>query len=594
MSKAGDSSFFSEKPGAVKFRPLDRPVFHVLLVCLLGFIAYSNTFGAPFQFDDILLNIRWLGDLSRIPLLFLDVGDYFGSRPLLLATVSLNYYLGGVNPWGYHLVNLALHLANGALLYLLVIMSGRHLGYGDKAVQHAALFSAGLFVLHPVQTEAVTNIVNRSMLLAAFFYLSGMILFLKAVTMERRKTLYIGGLFVASLLGMASRENFATFPLMLILYDLFFISRFRFKELTGHWKAYFPVFLSLGYMAFIVLNNTYDRGADNPGIGVPHVDYFLTQLNVHWTYLRLLVLPMGQNIDYDYPISKTLFEFPTTLSFVGYLGLWAVGIALARKKPLISFSVLWFLVVLLPISVVVTFLDLRLDDVMFEHRLYLPGAAFYAMAGASVALALKKLEVGRLRTAVVAVGIIVPLVLSVASFKRNAIWQSGVSLWADAAMKSPRKARTHYTLGDAYSKIGQFDKAIEEFRTAIELKPNYSIAQHSYGLIFNQRAIKRNPNDAMAHYNIGTIYRKTGFREKAIEHYRATIRIKPDYAEAHNDLGSLLGDMGYIEEAIEQFQIAVKLNPGNAVAHNNLGMAYRMIGLTDKAEEHFRKARELD
>jgi tetratricopeptide (TPR) repeat protein len=562
-------------------RYLNRPLVHIVLIAVLGLIVYSNTFDVPFQFDDggnIPENPQ-IKELANIPGFFaVEKPGPFASRPLLHATTALNHYFGGLDTRGYHAVNLALHLINGVLLYLLVFLTGRRLRFEESSLRTAAALSALVFVVHPLQTEAVTYIVSRSTLLSTMFYLLGIILFLKAATSERRKVLYGAGLFVASLLGMASRENFVTFPLMLFLYDLFFISGFSAKDaLKRHYKLYLPVVLSLGYFAFIVLSNTYDRSADYPGIGVKPHDYVITQFNAHWTYLRLLVFPAGQNADYDYPISRTLFDFPTFISFVGYLVLWAVGIVLAKKRPVAAFGALWFLVTLIPISFAVAFMGLRLGNVIFEHRAYLSSAGAIAAAVCGIVFLTERSE--KLRIAAVSGIVVLSLVLSVAAYERNTVWRSDVSLWEDVVKKSPEKDRGHYNLALAYQNRRMMEEAIEQYEEAIKIRPGVSEA-HELGLIIKDKS----------HFNLGLIYQEMGLLEKALEHYETAIKINQDNAKAHSMIGVLYRKKGRNDKAIEYYETALSLDPDNAEVHNNIGNAYDMEGQTDKAVEHYMAA----
>ncbi len=455
----------------------------IIILVLLGIVVYSNTFNAPFHFDDVynIAENPFIKDLSGVPSLFAGGKGPFASRPLMHATNALNYYFGGLDPTGYHIVNLSLHLLNGVLLYFLIVLTGRHLGHGEKDTGLVAALSALLFVVHPVQTEGVTYIVSRSMLLASTFYLSGLILFLKTVASERRRGLYAAGLFFTTLLGAASRENFAMFPVMLVLYDLFFISRFSLREGLRHYKAYLPVAIAFCYFVYLALNNTYDRDMKDV-IGIPPYEYLFTQFNVHWTYLRLLFLPVSQNLDYDYPTAATLFEFPTMLSFLGYIGLWITALALVRKRPVVSFGVLWFLVALVPISFAVAVMGLRLGDVIFEHRLYLPGAGIIVAFSTSAVAMMGRISGERARKAAVLCLALLLIVFSASAYKRNAVWQSDLSLWGDVVRKSPNKARAYNNLGYACYSRDRIYRAIGYFGAALRIEPDNSEAHYNIGL----------------------------------------------------------------------------------------------------------------
>jgi tetratricopeptide (TPR) repeat protein len=557
----------------VKKKILDMPLVGLALVVLVGIAAYSNTLQVPFHFDDrpAIEGNPLIRQLSNVPSLLAGTEGIFASRAVMHATFALNYHFGGLDTTGYHAVNIALHMLNGLLLYLLVLMTGRHLGRDEKATGAVAFLSYALFVLHPVQTEAVTNLVNRSMLLSTACYLSGMLLFLRAVTSERRRGLWVAGLFAVSLAGMGSRENFATFPLMLLLYDLFFISGFKPREVARHYIAYLPVLLSLGYMAHLALGSTYAKREAIAGI--PPVQYALTQLKVHWTYLRLLLFPVNQTLDYDYPVAKSLLELPALVSLAGYGALWAGGIALARRRPVVAFSVLWFLIALLPISFIVALTDLKLDDVIFEHRLYLPGAGAMVLAGAAIdAAATKVKQRWRLAgKAVVPLLLVLPVLLAAATYHRNAVWHSDVTLWEDAARKAPGKARPHNDLGIAYKNSGELEKSIEQSEIAIRLDPNH----------------------VTAYINLGNSYYSMGMLDRAIDYYRSALLFRPYYTEAYYNLGVAYQNKGLSHRAIRYYERAIELNPSHVNAHLNLGIAYLERGSLGLAQKEFERVLQI-
>jgi tetratricopeptide (TPR) repeat protein len=504
--------------------------------------------------------------------MFVEIEGSGASRPLMHATNALNYYAGGLDTRGYHVVNLALHLLNGVLLYLLILMTGKQIAYKEEGLGLIAVAASLLFVVHPAQTEAVTNIVNRSMLLATTFYFLGIILFLKAVTAERGKGLYIAALFVSSLLGMASRENFVTFPLVLFLYDFILVSRFRLRETIGRYKAHLTVVLSLAYFVYLVLNNTYLRDAGIADKGIPPLNYILTEFNVHWTYLRLLLLPMGQNLNYDYPIAHSIFELPVLLSFLGYIVLWMAGFAVARKRPLIALCVFWFLISTVPICFGVAVLNLRLDDVLFEHRLYLPGTGPIVLAAAGAVFLAGKINARKFRVAATIGLAVIPMVFATAAYARNSVWSSKVSIWEDAVKKAPNKWRGHYSLGYEYKAAGLVDKALEHYRICVDLRPDY-LEPYS---------------------NMGNIYLGRGLYDKAIEQYRQAIKLKPDYADAHYNMGIAYYSQGALDKAIEHYTAATAVSPNDTEFHYNLGVAYMDLGETDLARREFETTLRLD
>lgn len=475
---------------------LCNPIVHISLIILCGILAYSNTFHSPFVFDDIdnIVENNRLRDISNIPSFFTHIeGVNISGRPLMAATFAINYYYGELDSTGYRIVNLALHIANGSLLFSLIKITAGYLNYRDDVKTGLiALFSSLIFITHPIQTESITYIVSRSVLLSTFFFLLGIILFAKAVgAAGRKRAAWITALFIISLLGMASREEFFLFPIMLILYDLYFISKQDIKGVFRNYKIHLPVILTLGYVAYIALSFNYGEHA---GFGVKEftpLEYLMTQFNAHWTYLRLLVLPVNQNIDYDYPIAKALFELPTILSFIGYVGLWVTGISLYKKRPVTSFCILWFMVTLAPSSSIMPLLD-----VIFEHRLYMPSIGIIIALTSSFFYVLQftmhrsRFTAYASRIQLSAVCLLlsaVIIVFSIVTYQRNTVWHDKASLWEDVVKKSLNKARGYNNLGIAYSNHGRLDEAIQAYLTALKLKPDYAKAYYNLGAAYEKK-----------------------------------------------------------------------------------------------------------
>jgi hypothetical protein len=284
-----------------------------------------------------------------------------------------------MNVVGWHVFNVAVHIANSCFVYLLFLrtltLPNLSAHYGAKA-RFLALFGALLFALHPVQTESVTYIISRTELLATFFYLASFLLFIQGVLNGRYR--YYVGAFITSLLAMGSKEWAVTLPAMLFLYDYIFVAHGSLRDVQRRWKAYVLLVLPWGLIAYIFL--VFIAGSTSAGFGISGQKgitpwtYLLTSFNVLWTYIRLLILPINQNLDYDYPVAKTLFEFPTMLSFFGHLGVVTAAFWLYKKKGylLVPFGVAWFYITLSPVQSVVPILD-----VIFEHRLYLPSIGIF-------------------------------------------------------------------------------------------------------------------------------------------------------------------------------------------------------------------------
>jgi protein O-mannosyl-transferase len=359
-----------------------RPHFNrwaFLLIAVMILIAYSNTFTASFHFDD---NPSIVENTTIKQVNFNNIMQILhGVRPVVYLSIMFNYMLSGLNVIGWHIFNIAVHIANSFFVYLLVLWTlNRPVlvnAYENKA-RRMALFAALLFGVHPIQTESVTYIITRTELLATFFYLATFLLFIKG-TEKNKFSYYLGAAFTA-LCAMGSKEWAVTLPAVLMLYDFFFLAEGSIRSLRSRWMAYVLIMLTW----IQIYNTMHVIGAGSSasaGIGfnvqttsgINASTYILTSLNVIWTYIRLMFLPINQNLDYDYAIAKTLFEFPTFLSLVGHMAVVGSAFWLYVKKGwlLIPFGVAWFYIGLSPVQSFVPIID-----VIFEHRLYMPSIGF--------------------------------------------------------------------------------------------------------------------------------------------------------------------------------------------------------------------------
>ncbi|OGP35958.1 MAG: hypothetical protein A2X87_04770 [Deltaproteobacteria bacterium GWC2_42_51] len=382
--------------------------FHLiagLLIGVLTLLVYSNTFYASFHFDDtpqIVENykIRNLGNLPEI---------IRGNRGISIATFALNYAIGGLNVVGYHIINLTIHVINGILIYFLIFLtlSRIDLGTDFKSVPNKvrdrakkiAIYTALLFAVHPIQTQAVTYIVQRMEILASMFMLIGILFFIKGAETEKtaKRALFYGVVALSYLLGFYSKEIAITLPALILLYDYCFLASGDIKKIAGRLPLYLVLLAMLAFFATRTLTGLQETPGGSAGFGVQSItakEYLFTQFNVLAYYITLLLVPINQNLDYDFPISKGLFEiplvkegtilnYPIPPAFVSLVILLAIiGFAvylftrhaehITRRSRSIAFFILWFFIILSPTSSFVPIID-----VIFEHRLYLASAGFF-------------------------------------------------------------------------------------------------------------------------------------------------------------------------------------------------------------------------
>lgn len=319
---------------------------------------------------------------------------------MLDITFALNYYFGKLDVFGYHLVNIMLHIANGVLLYFILLWtvnpnseerSARSGVQQPNALSpmlsaknfRIPLYASLIFVAHPIQTQAVTYIVSRSSVLATTFYLLTLFLFIKGfqsnpINSRNSINVYFIGAFLASCLGMGTKQEAATLPFMLLVYDYYFISKGDWNVLKGHYKIHLTMFSTLAVVLYLSFSGlkTYISFDYAKGIPMPQeqpitsIQYFLTQLHVIPYYIRLLFIPANLNLDYDWPVTRSI-DLSTVFFFLLLAFIIIAAIVLYRRARLVSFGIIWFFVTL---SVTSSFVVIY--DVIFEHRLYLPSIGF--------------------------------------------------------------------------------------------------------------------------------------------------------------------------------------------------------------------------
>jgi hypothetical protein len=378
-----------------------KKLLSIFLIAALAAIIYSNSFYASFHFDDIPAIVENYA-IHRF-----DIQEIFSTsfRPVLDITFALNYYFGKLNVFGYHLVNLMLHIANGVMLYFILLWTvnpphpnppprGGRAGEGVFSADaptnptnfRLPLYASLIFIAHPIQTQAITYIVSRSSVLATTFYLLALLLFIKGFQANpanprnsmNSRNLYFIGVFLSSCLGMGTKQIAVTLPLMLLIYDFYFISNGDWKILKSHYKIHLIMFSTIAIAVYLnfsglemFISFDYTKGVPMPQEEpITSFQYFLTQLHVIPYYIRLLFIPANLNLDYDWPVTRNI-DLPTIFFFILIIAIIAVAVKLFRKARLISFGIIWFFVTL---SVTSSFVVLY--DVIFEHRLYLPSIGF--------------------------------------------------------------------------------------------------------------------------------------------------------------------------------------------------------------------------
>ena len=581
-----------------------RPAIHLFLIALVGFIAYSNSFHVPFFLDDegSIINNRVIQDLDR----FLS-GDGYAYNPrrfLGYLSVALNYHYGGLDVTGYHAFNLAIHIITAWLVYGLARLTLQTPFFAEDDPNPAAalipLGAALLFVAHPVQTQAVTYIIQRLASLTTLFFVLSLVCYAKArLTQEtsgrsfgaKPVLLYLLALTAAGC-AMKTKEIAFTLPFVVVLYE------FLFFRMTAMKKLLFlaPIALTALVIPMSLLGTGRPIGQLISDVGtltrvdtdIPRLDYLFTQFPVIATYIRLLFLPVNQNLDYDFPIYRSLASAPVLLSLLLILALFACALFLLLRSArgnrvlrLISFGILWFFITLSVESSVIP-----IADVIYEHRVYLPSVGAFIALAALASLLLRRL---RPRAAALALGVVV-IALAGTTFARNQVWGSHLSFWSDVVEKSPDKARPHYNLALALDKERRPEEAFQHAVMAARLEPEKAYAHNLIGSIMAREgnyeqagaalkeAIRLDPLSVGAHVNLGDVYRVTGLTQQALEQYEIALKLTPTDADIYHKIGTTHAITNDPEKAVMFLQSAASLDPRRPEYRADLQKAQRALG----------------
>ncbi len=550
-----------------------RETLLLSLLAIVVILAYADTLTAPFIFDD-LNNIQdnphiRIPNLSIENLLWAGFHSPEDRRPVANISFALNYYVHGYNPVGYHVVNIVIHIACGIFLFFLAkatlqtpALRSRYANCG-----WIPFLAAFIWLVHPLQTQSVSYVVQRMNSMAAMFYVLSMLYYVKfrMSAASPAKWLLLVGCVVAAVLSFGTKEISATLPLFIILYEWYF-----FQELDRQWarqRLFVLAGLGLLFLVIALVYLNFEPVAkilrSYGGRDFTPLQRLLTQSRVVIFYISLLLWPNPSrlNLDHDFSLSYSLLDPATTLvCVITIIALIACAVLIARRQPLLSFSIIWFFGNLVIESSIIGL------ELVFEHRNYLP-AMFAILAIVSLVFRYCKHAL----TAVVALSLVAAL-FCMWTFQRNRVWADEVALYRDSALKSPGKARPQNNLGAALSRRGRLPEAIERYRAALKIKPDY----------------------ADAHYNLGFALAKNGQLDEGLPHFRQAVQISPNRVKYLNNLGVALVLKGDHTEALEHFKSALKIDPYDADLHANIGLILKKQGELGAAMQHFTEALALD
>lgn len=594
------------------------------VLAVVAFVIYINSLNNGFFLDDthhISAN-PYLKTPSNIPLFFKDYRTFSTAgaahyRPMVLVSHSLNYYLDGLNPAGYRLMTLLMHIGSAFLIYLIVkTIFGMIIVHSDYETRESGLSgSRGLiasaasgliFLTTPYNSEAINYLSARSNVLCAFFYLLAFWCWVRFREMNeagatrpgrplRKWGLYTASVFIF-LLAMLTKEVAITLPVVLWLFDTLFLREKKYSD----YLMYFP-FVAVAFLGGIMPRFLFF--GEVAGSGAPRDAWIqlLTGVKVLVKYVYSMLFPVNLNALHVVSEPASLIDLSVLASLALLLVILAVTFLLWRDKRPVSrvlvFFILWFFISLSLIAI------LPLSLAYQESRGYLASSGFAIIAGTLIESGVWRLKLKE-RTKYTVAALILLIIIAVSSalvIKRNMDWRNGLTLWKDSIDKAPSSFFAHGMLAEYYASEGQYEEAIKEMETAIEINPDYFTAYELLGQIYAMkgqrekakemfnRSIQLSPYNTPSHRGLARIYFDEGSLEDARMELIKVLKLSPSDMNATRQLIRIFKREGNLDNAENNYQFMIKKDRGNPALHQGLGLIYQEKGEWDKAIAEFRQ-----
>jgi hypothetical protein len=515
---------------------------------------YSPALSGPFLFDDFGLPFQLT---SRVAPLSSWVS---GVRPVLMFSYWLNNRIWGDGAFSYHVVNVLIHAANAGLVFLILLRLMGMAGWADTRARIAAAIGAAAFLVHPLETESVSYVAGRSESLAALFLLMAYACFLYR---RRESIAWSEALAVMFFFCIAvkTKENAVSLAGILVVTDLFWPVPFSLNGSRKNWRLY--TLMTPGVIVAAVAVFRVLAEAPSAGFSLRNFtwyQYAFTEARAIFAYIRLALLPLGQSVDHDFPISRTITEHGALFFMLLLVFLVALAVHLRRRFPLTCFGLLMFLIWLAPTSSVVP-----VNDALVERRMYL--ALIGLILIASELTSHLRLSRHASTSAIAAVLI----VLTAFCYNRNQLWGQPEQLFAAAAMESTGNPRPYATLADILIADRRCAVAVPYLEHASRLFPDDYLIQLSWG-----RALEcvGRPDDAM-------------------RRLRRAAAIQPT-SKVYELIGLLYGELKMSDEAGIALHKAVEIDPASTRAHRALALWYESVSNFTAAEDEYRRSLSVD
>ena len=538
----------------------------LLVLAVVGALIYANSISGPFFFDDHV-SISENSHIRQLwPPLWLTAASTnspLQGRPLVSFSLALNHAIGRLDVRGYHLFNIAIHILCTWTLFGIVhrtLLGPKLRDRFENTATRLAFTCALLWMLHPLLTECVNYVTQRTESMMSLFYLLTLYCAIGALESAHRFRWYAAAV-LACCCGMASKEVMVTAPLMVVVYDLIFSADSFNLTLRRRWPLYLGLAASWAVLATMML--AFPLGNVGLGIRVGPWDYAKNQCLILVHYFRLVFWPHPLAIDYGFAHPRPFIEAAPYAALL--LVLLVLTIRALIRRPMIGFLAAWSFIILGPTS---SFAPMT-TEVGAERRMYLPLTAIIVLIVLLGHFLLERLtrRLTKSPNTRLAPTVRIALVIALAALsgwatlRRNTDYHSEIAIWQSAIKATPNNMRAYTNLGNVYQTAGQIDQAVTCYRRALEIFPDL----------------------APAHNNLGLILRSQGKLDQAVSHFRHAVDYRADFAAARQNLADTLRFQGKLDQAHRQYAQLLQIEPGNISARCDLAGVLAVQGKTDQA-----------
>jgi len=603
-------------------------VLLLLIISVITFICYYSSLNAPFIFDDIPKitenpDIRDLHNLkTKLIYPYSENRTYYRndpSRPIVSLSLTLNYYFGKYNTYGYHLFNVFIHILNCMVMFLL---SKKIYNYSFSKVSIVFPFLVVLyFSVHPINIDAVTYVFARSEILATLFFNLSVLFYLKSAenNIETFTSLSPGisaksgkiSFFIISLicfpLALFSKQTAVTLPLIILIADYILLSDLNLNNIIKnkyyHLSFWVVLFLYLMFRYFY-LGGIGDVEAKFTFIWDKY-KYLLIQPYAITKYLKLLLIPEGFSIYHKVAPAESIPDLRVIIPLLIILGIFILTYLIYRKKNAYSkpilFFVLWFFINLLPTSSISP-----TAMAMSERRIYFSGLAFFSLFVFIYFFLFRIMYGKRLKVLfIILIGFHIST-LCLITINRNKLFNDPIKIWEEVISRDINNYYAHDKLGYLYFKKNDFEKAVYHYQMVIKTNNYKAKAYHDLGVVYfsskncreaeqyYRKSFELDPNYAKAYHDLGALYATQKNYREAEQYYKKAIELNPKDPETYCNLGTLYYYQKKYDEALKMYRIAINLNTYNPDYFVNMGAAYFMKNNYNDARKAFLNSLRLN